>query len=88
MQSNTKSACLALLFLGLMTFADSATDSLLPALADDVHTQPGRWNLGTAALILRGVSGKFGASSLTTLFLTDSRSYRPICDWLSSHYPA
>lgn len=51
-------ACLALVFLGLMTLGDSITDSLLPALADDTHTQSGRWNLGTAALVLKGVSGK------------------------------
>ncbi|KAJ4269294.1 hypothetical protein NW764_014384 [Fusarium oxysporum] len=59
MQTDTKSACLALVFLGLMTVGDSVTDSLLPALADDAHTQSGRWNLGTAALVLKSVSGQF-----------------------------
>ncbi|VTT84417.1 unnamed protein product [Fusarium fujikuroi] len=53
-------ACLALVFLGLMTLGDSITDSLLPALADDAHTQSGRWNLGTAALVLKGVSDIIG----------------------------
>ncbi|KAF5546224.1 ent-kaurene oxidase [Fusarium napiforme] len=60
MRSDTKSACLALVFLGLMTLADSITDSLLPALADDAHTQSGHWNLGTAALVLKGVSDIVG----------------------------
>ncbi|RKK69455.1 hypothetical protein BFJ69_g12717 [Fusarium oxysporum] len=53
----SKFAYLALVYLGLMTLADSVTDSLLPALADDAHTRSGRWNLATAALILKGVSG-------------------------------
>lgn len=60
MQSDTKSVCLALVFLGLMTLADSITDNLLPALADDAHTQSGHWNLGTAALLLKGVSDIIG----------------------------
>lgn len=66
MRSDMKSACLALVFLGLMTLGDSITDSLLPALADDAHTQSGRWNLGTAALVLKGVSGELGASCLAS----------------------
>ncbi|KAJ0140519.1 putative Beta-catenin-like protein 1 like protein [Fusarium oxysporum f. sp. albedinis] len=60
MQTDTKSACLALVFLGLMTVGDSVTDSLLPALADGAHTQSGRWNLGTAALVLKSVSDIIG----------------------------
>lgn len=46
----SKFAYLALVYLGLMTLADSVTDSLLP-------TRSGRWNLATAALIIKGVSG-------------------------------
>lgn len=94
MRSDTKSACLALVFLGLMTLGDSVTDSLLPALADDAHTQSGRWNLGTAALVLKGVSGELGASCLASdissemWLITDikHRYYRPICDWLFSQH--
>ncbi|KAL9568555.1 hypothetical protein ACKAV7_007357 [Fusarium commune] len=75
MQSNTKFARLALVFLGLMTLGDSVTDSLLPALADDAHTQSGRWNLGTAALILKGVSDIIGQFVIGYFLNTKSKHH-------------
>ncbi|KAI1057467.1 hypothetical protein LB505_008981 [Fusarium chuoi] len=75
MRSDTKSACLALVFLGLMTLGDSVTDSLLPALADDAHTQSGRWNLGTAALVLKGVSDIIGQFVIGYFLNTKSKHH-------------
>ncbi|KAF5724463.1 hypothetical protein FMUND_760 [Fusarium mundagurra] len=75
MRSDMKFACLALVFLGLMTLADSITDSLLPALADDAHTQSGHWNLGTAALVLKGVSDIIGQFVLGYLLNTRSKHH-------------
>ncbi|EGU87158.1 hypothetical protein FOXB_02336 [Fusarium oxysporum f. sp. conglutinans Fo5176] len=71
----SKSAYLALVYLGLMTFADSVTDSLLPALADDAHTRSGRWNLATAALILKGVSDIIGQFVIGYFLNTKSRHH-------------
>ncbi|KAG4263285.1 hypothetical protein FPRO03_09592 [Fusarium proliferatum] len=68
-------ACLALVFLGLMTLGDSITDSLLPALADDTHTQSGRWNLGTAALVLKGVSDIIGQFMIGYFLNTRSKHH-------------
>ncbi|KAF4445051.1 hypothetical protein FACUT_253 [Fusarium acutatum] len=75
MRPDTKSACLVLVFLGLMTLGDSITDSLLPALADDAHTQSGRWNLGTAALLLRGVSDIIGQLVIGYFLKTKSKHH-------------
>ncbi|KAF5682856.1 hypothetical protein FCIRC_4713 [Fusarium circinatum] len=75
MWSDTKFACLALAFLGLMTLGDSITDSLLPALADDAHTQSGHWNLGTAALVLKGVSDIIGQFMIGYLLNTKSKHH-------------
>ncbi|KAK7588876.1 hypothetical protein V3481_007889 [Fusarium oxysporum f. sp. vasinfectum] len=71
----SKFAYLALVYLGLMTFADSVTDSLLPALADDAHTRSGRWNLATAALILKGVSDIIGQFVIGYFLNTKSRHH-------------
>ncbi|KAG5761314.1 hypothetical protein H9Q72_010586 [Fusarium xylarioides] len=75
MWSDTKFACLALVFLGLMTLGDSITDSLLPALADDAHTQSGHWNLGTAALVLKGVSDIIGQFVIGYILNTKSKHH-------------
>ncbi|KAF4502919.1 hypothetical protein FAGAP_825 [Fusarium agapanthi] len=75
MRSDTKFACLALAFLGLMTLGDSITDSLLPALADDTHSQSGRWNLGTMALVLKGVSDIIGQFVIGYLVNTRSKHH-------------
>ncbi|KAF5635034.1 hypothetical protein F52700_5582 [Fusarium sp. NRRL 52700] len=74
-RSETKSACLALVFLGLMTLGDSITDNLLPALADDAHTQSGHWNLGTAALVLKGVSDIIGQFVIGYVLSTKSKHH-------------
>ncbi|EXA45732.1 hypothetical protein FOQG_09311 [Fusarium oxysporum f. sp. raphani 54005] len=71
----SKFAYLALVYLGLMTLADSVTDSLLPALADDAHTRSGRWNLATAALILKGVSDIIGQFVIGYFLNTKSRHH-------------
>ncbi|KAG5778551.1 hypothetical protein H9Q73_007798 [Fusarium xylarioides] len=68
-------ASLALVFLGLMTLSDSITDSLLPALADDAHTQSGHWNLGTAALVLKGVSDIIGQFVIGYILNTKSKHH-------------
>ncbi|KAG5809852.1 hypothetical protein H9Q74_013065 [Fusarium xylarioides] len=75
MRSDTKFACLALVFLGLMTLSDSITDSLLPALADDAHTQSGHWDLGTAALVLKGVSDIIGQFVIGYILNTKSKHH-------------
>ncbi|TXC01897.1 hypothetical protein FocTR4_00008987 [Fusarium oxysporum f. sp. cubense] len=64
----SKFAYLALVYLGLMTLADSVTDSLLP-------TRSGRWNLATAALILKGVSDIIGQSVIGYFLNTNFTSY-------------
>ncbi|KAL5585222.1 hypothetical protein FOVSG1_014611 [Fusarium oxysporum f. sp. vasinfectum] len=64
----SKFAYLALVYLGLMTLADSVTDSLLP-------TRSGRWNLATAALILKGVSDIIGQSVIGYFLNTKSRHH-------------
>ncbi|TVY66871.1 MFS efflux pump atnC [Fusarium oxysporum f. sp. cubense] len=71
----SKFAYLALVYLGLMTLADSVTDSLLPALADDAHTRSGRWNLATAALIFKGVSDIIGQFVIGYFLNTKSRHH-------------
>ncbi|KAF5236318.1 hypothetical protein FANTH_11270 [Fusarium anthophilum] len=75
MRSDTKVACLALVFLGLMTLGDSITDSLFPALADDAQTQSGHWNLGTAALVLKGVSDIMGQFVIGYFINTKSKHH-------------
>ncbi|KAF4450282.1 hypothetical protein F53441_6564 [Fusarium austroafricanum] len=72
-QSNTRAVFLALALLGLLTLADCMTDSLLPALADEVHTRSGFWNFGALAIVLRGVSDFIGQIVLGYIISTKSK---------------
>lgn len=54
-----------LLVLGLLTLADSITNTALGTLMDPSALKPGLWNIGTVSVVFSGVTG---ASLLPPLF--------------------